>query len=83
MGCSEEGNILLLQFPVVPLPASRDIIAEHLQAAPAATGPDPHRVCNQSDNAAISGFSGNIKRFSRFCSFEERVEIDRGKERRN
>lgn len=42
MGCSEEGNILLLQFPVVPLPASRDIITEHLQAAPAATGPDPH-----------------------------------------
>lgn len=42
MGRSEEGNILLLQFPVVPLPASRDAIAKHLQAAPASTGRDPH-----------------------------------------
>lgn len=40
MGRGEEGNILLFQFPVVPLPASRDVITKHLHAAPASTGPD-------------------------------------------
>lgn len=76
MGCNEEGNILLLQFPVLPLPASHDIIAEHLQAAPAATGPDPRCACNQSVTTQ------QYQEFPAF-SFEERVEMDEGKQRRS
>lgn len=72
MGRSEKGNILLLQFPVVPLPASRDIIAEHLQAAAAATGPDPCCACSQS--LTMHQYQG----FPDF-SFEERAEIEESK----